>query len=281
MADIVDPSWKHAILIASFSMTLAATVIVTLILTATSDPGIIPRNQTSPSEAASTSTFRRTRSRRIIIDGVETKQKCCRICKIFRPPRSSHCAVCDNCVDKFDHHCPWIGQCIGLRNCRLYLLLISLALAFHVYTFTFSVRRIRVNLDATSAGIFSLLRKMPEMFALAAFSFMAIWFLACLLPFHAFLVAKNQTSHERYKGRYRESPNPYNKGALRNIREWLFDKLPPPRVDFRAVAGPNLGSAARTTVSSAWPTPDGGASEVLTLTVQDCTVIGANDAQTK
>jgi palmitoyltransferase ZDHHC9/14/18 len=46
------------------------------------------------------------------------------------------------------------------------------------------------------------------------------------------------------KGRYRSSPNPYDKGALANIRERLFEKLPPPRIDFRAAAEPNLGPAA-------------------------------------
>ena len=47
-----------------------------------------------------------------------------------------------------------------------------------------------------------------------------------------------QTSHEMDKGQYRTSPNPYDKGVLGNIKECLFDKLPPPAVDFRAAAEP-------------------------------------------
>lgn len=36
--------------------------------------------------------------------------------KIHRPPRCSHCHVCDYCVEKFDHHCPWLGTCIAKKN---------------------------------------------------------------------------------------------------------------------------------------------------------------------
>ena len=53
-----------------------------------------------------------------------------------------------------------------------------------------------------------------------------------------------QTSHEMEKGRYHSSPNPYDKGALENIREYPFEKLPPPRVDFRAAAEPTWGPTA-------------------------------------
>lgn len=49
-------------------------------------------------------------------NGFLMKYKYCKTCNIIRPPGTSHCRICDICVERFDHHCPWIGNCIGINN---------------------------------------------------------------------------------------------------------------------------------------------------------------------
>ena len=45
----------------------------------------------------------------------------CRTCQIEKPSRSKHCSMCGFCVEKFDHHCVWINQCVGLHNYKYFI----------------------------------------------------------------------------------------------------------------------------------------------------------------
>ena len=43
-------------------------------------------------------------------------QEPCPTCRTARPPGTAHCHDCGHCVVFLDHHCPWLGTCVGMRN---------------------------------------------------------------------------------------------------------------------------------------------------------------------
>ncbi|ORC85991.1 putative Zinc finger DHHC domain containing transmembrane protein [Trypanosoma theileri] len=46
----------------------------------------------------------------------------CVTCHVPRPSRSKHCRLCDRCVRRFDHHCPWINNDVAEGTHRWFLL---------------------------------------------------------------------------------------------------------------------------------------------------------------
>ncbi|KAJ7373562.1 Palmitoyltransferase zdhhc17 [Desmophyllum pertusum] len=63
--------------------------------------------------------------RKTIIELVEKNSfdltKFCSTCLLQKPIRSKHCAVCDRCVAKFDHHCPWVEKLCGCWKPSVFL----------------------------------------------------------------------------------------------------------------------------------------------------------------
>lgn len=95
----------------------------------------------------------------------------CPSCCLYKPPRTHHCSRCKRCVLKYDHHCPWIGQCVGFFNYKLYLLFVWYTHLFTVFiTFTLGgsvLRRVSLALATGSStdgildGILDLLATLP------------------------------------------------------------------------------------------------------------------------
>ncbi|CAN1122206.1 Protein S-acyltransferase 10 [Linum perenne] len=53
--------------------------------------------------------------------GTSARNCTCSYCNVEQPPRAKHCHDCDKCVLQFDHHCVWLGTCIGQGNhCRFW-----------------------------------------------------------------------------------------------------------------------------------------------------------------
>ena len=59
----------------------------------------------------------------------------CKSCQILRPETSHHCVDCHFCVLDRINHCPWMNNCIGLFNKKIYLLFCLYSVILVAYTF--------------------------------------------------------------------------------------------------------------------------------------------------
>ncbi|XP_027255390.1 palmitoyltransferase ZDHHC18 isoform X3 [Cricetulus griseus] len=217
-----------------------------LLQTSFTDPGILPRATTCEAAAlekqidnTGSSTYRPPpRTREVIINGQMVKLKYCFTCKMFRPPRTSHCSVCDNCVERFDHHCPWVGNCVGRRNYRFFYAFI-LSLSF-LTAFIFACVVTHLTLRSQESNFLSTLKEKPASVLELVICFFSIWSILGLSGFHTYLVASNLTTNEDIKGSWSSkrggeaSVNPYShKSIITNCCAVLCGPLPPSLIDRR------------------------------------------------
>ena len=79
------------------------------------DPGSIPSNfEEMATDLLNSNEYNQS-------DYKAAKITICGKCKLSRPPRAHHCSLCNRCILRMDHHCPWIGNCVGFKNHRFFI----------------------------------------------------------------------------------------------------------------------------------------------------------------
>ena len=146
-------------------------------------------------------------TRQVVVNNIVINCRYCTTCKAWRPPRASHCSDCDSCILNHDHHCPWMGNCVGKYN-YAYFFWFLVAVCLNCVYICGSIIYYLV-IEGWDGGVL----------AVSVLIFTALIFvsLAGLLCYHFWLVWVNLTTHEQVGLKY-PNGNPFNVGWMANCK---------------------------------------------------------------
>ncbi|UZJ51409.1 hypothetical protein CBS101457_000729 [Exobasidium rhododendri] len=197
-----------------------AIAISSMCVTAWRDPGVLPRDLDPDPPCTAGENGKRIGLEdplavplpRIVRvrNGTDLKVKWCDTCGTYRPPRSSHCRVCDNCVENIDHHCTFLNTCIGRRNYFSFfaflmaaILSCFIALIFSILHIYYLTRPVTSPLPGGGFGEgknFGQALKATPLSAVIFFLVIGVMVpLLTLFGYHARLISMNRTTVEQIR----------------------------------------------------------------------------------
>ena len=186
----------------------------------TIDPGIMNRNNKFCFRGDDTCI-------KLVHKGFYKETKVCKTCYIVKPFRSHHCNDCGNCIYNFDHHCPWIGGCVGGRNYVYFFTFLCLfninnifIAVFCIIHIIYSYKDIKSEEKIDKWVAINLINLIPTLLTMI-FLGLTMFFTVGLNIYHIKLISRGMSTKEEIKKLIFDNiGNPYDKGCSKNCGEF-------------------------------------------------------------
>lgn len=126
----------------------------------------------------------------IIEPDANLEKRYCSDCYVDQPIRSKHCRQCGYCIATFDHHCIWVGNCVGERNRPLFMIYLFVQTAELLICIERPFSIIQTLGYSTAAVTFPLLVTFVVSYFLLTLA------LISLLAYHIYFMFANVTTWE-------------------------------------------------------------------------------------
>ncbi|KAH0942447.1 hypothetical protein HID58_002084 [Brassica napus] len=148
--------------------------------------------------------------------GTSLRNLTCGYCHVEQPPRAKHCHDCDRCVLQFDHHCVWLGTCVGQKNHSKFWWYICEESALSIWTLIMYIDFL--------TNVAKPWWKNTIIILLLVVLVISLIFVLLLLLFHSYLILTNQSTYELvrrkripYMRNMPERVHPFSRGIKRNL----------------------------------------------------------------
>ena len=212
-------------------------VIFFCLVCAFTDPGVIPINCLTANELKNANCC--SNNRVFYINGIRHKIRFCYTCQIIRPIGSSHCKTCNICVEKFDHHCPWVGNCIGKNNYRYFFIFLILLNTFFIVTLISSL-------------CFIIFHKKLISIYIVILSVLTMLFITTLLIYHVRFTCRNMSTYSnlKMKDTFILFGNPFSRKNCKKNCYLVLIKKYYKRIDFTAKIKKNKESDSLVSINT-------------------------------